>query len=106
VRSDKESIPYKGEIMKLDVEHIAQLARLALTDPEREKFAAQLASILSYVEKLKELDTSGIEPTSHVVTIGNVMREDKVSPSLAKDVALMNAPDRAGDFYRVPKIIE
>jgi len=106
VRSDKESIPYKGERMKIDVEHIAQLARLALTDPEREKFAAQLASILSYVEKLKELDTSGIEPTSHVVTIGNVMREDKVSPSLPKDDALMNAPDRAGDFYRVPKIIE
>lgn len=92
--------------MKLDVEHIAQLARLALTDSEREKFATQLTSILSYVEKLKELDTSGIEPTSHVVTIGNVMREDKVSPSLAKDVALMNAPDKTGDFYRVPKIIE
>jgi aspartyl-tRNA(Asn)/glutamyl-tRNA(Gln) amidotransferase subunit C len=92
--------------MKLDVEHIAHLARLALTDSEREKFAAQLASILSYVEKLKELETSGIEPTSHVVTIGNVVREDKVSPSLAKDDALMNAPDRAGDFYRVPKIIE
>lgn len=92
--------------MKLDVEHIAQLARLALTDSEREKFAIQLTSILSYVEKLKELDTSGIEPTSHVVTIGNVMREDKVSPSLAKDVALMNAPDKTGDFYRVPKIIE
>jgi len=106
VRSHEESIPYEGDIMKLDVEHIAQLARLALTDPEREKFSAQLASILSYVEKLKELDTSGIEPTSHVVTISNVVREDKVSPSLAQDDALMNAPDRAGHFYRVPKIIE
>lgn len=92
--------------MKLDAEHIAQLARLALTDSEREKFATQLSSILSYVETLRELDTSGIEPTSHVVTIGNVVREDKVSPSLAKDAALMNAPDRTGDFYRVPKIIE
>ena len=92
--------------MKLDAEHIAQLARLALTDSEREKFATQLSSILSYVETLRELDTSGIEPTSHVVTIGNVVREDKVSPSLAKDDALMNAPDRTGDFYRVPKIIE
>ena len=92
--------------MKLDVEHIAQLARLALTDSEKEMFATQLASILSYVEKLGELDTSGVEPTSHVVTIGNVVREDKVRTSLAKDLALMNAPDRAGDFYRVPKIIE
>jgi aspartyl-tRNA(Asn)/glutamyl-tRNA(Gln) amidotransferase subunit C len=92
--------------MKLDVEHIAHLARLALTDSEKEKFAAQLAGILSYVEKLRELDTSGIEPTSHVVTIGNVVREDKVSPSLAQDEALMNAPDRAGNLYRVPRIIE
>ena len=92
--------------MQLDVEHIAHLARLSLTDLEREKFAAQLAGILLYVEKLKGLETSGIEPTSHVVTIGNVMREDKVIPSLAQDEALMNAPDRAGDFYRVPKIIE
>jgi aspartyl-tRNA(Asn)/glutamyl-tRNA(Gln) amidotransferase subunit C len=88
------------------VEHIAHLARLALTDSEKEKFAAQLAGILSYVEKLRELDTSGIEPTSHVVTIGNVVREDKVSPSLAQDEALMNAPDRAGNLYRVPRIIE
>ncbi|HXX80014.1 MAG TPA: Asp-tRNA(Asn)/Glu-tRNA(Gln) amidotransferase subunit GatC [Thermodesulfovibrionales bacterium] len=92
--------------MKLDVEHIAQLARLALTDAEKERFATQLASILSYVGKLRELDTSGIEPTSHVVTISNVVREDRVSTSLTKDIALMNAPDRAGDFYRVPKIIE
>ena len=92
--------------MKLDVGHIAHLARLALSDPEKETFAAQLGDILSYVEKLNELDTSGIEPTSHVVTIGNVVREDKVSASLAQDEALMNAPDRAGDFYRVPKIIE
>jgi len=92
--------------MKLDVEHIAQLARLALTDSEKEKFATQLASILSYVEKLKELDTTNVEATSHVVTIGNVVREDKVIPSLEEDVALLNAPDRAGNFYRVPKIIE
>lgn len=92
--------------MKLDVEHIAHLARLYLTGEERERYGAQLSSILNYVEKLKELDTSGIEPTSHVLAMGNVMREDDVRPSLSKDDALMNAPDRADGFYRVPKIIE
>jgi aspartyl-tRNA(Asn)/glutamyl-tRNA(Gln) amidotransferase subunit C len=92
--------------MRIDVEHIAHLARLSLTGEEREKFGAQLSGILTYVEKLKELDTAGVEPTSHVLTIGNVMREDVTRPSLSRDEALMNAPDRADDFYRVPKIIE
>lgn len=92
--------------MKIDVEHIAHLARLRLSEEEKEKFGAQLSSILTYVEKLGELDTSGVEPTSHVLAIGNVMREDALRPSLPTDDALLNAPGRADDFYRVPKIIE
>ncbi|MCL4475269.1 MAG: Asp-tRNA(Asn)/Glu-tRNA(Gln) amidotransferase subunit GatC [Nitrospirae bacterium] len=92
--------------MKIDVEHIAHLARLRLSEEEKEKFGVQLSSILTYVEKLNELDTSGVEPTSHVLAIGNVMREDALRPSLSTDEALRNAPDRADDFYRVPKIIE
>jgi aspartyl-tRNA(Asn)/glutamyl-tRNA(Gln) amidotransferase subunit C len=92
--------------MKLDVEHIAHLARLRLSEAEKEKFGAQLSSILAYVEKLNELDTSGVEPTSHVLAIGNVMRDDALRPSLSADEALLNAPDRADNFYRVPKIIE
>lgn len=92
--------------MKLDVEHISHLARLRLSAAEKEKFGAQLSSILAYVEKLDELDTSLVEPTSHVLAIGNVMREDALSPSLSADEALLNAPDRADNFYRVPKIIE
>ena len=92
--------------MKIDVEHIAHLARLRLSQEEKEKFGAQLSSILTYVEKLNELDTSGVEPTSHVLAIGNVMREDALRPSLPTDEALLNAPDRADSFYRVPKIIE
>ncbi len=92
--------------MKMDVEHIAHLARLALSGEEAEKFGRQLGSILTYVEKLGELDTSDIEPTSHTLPIDNVMREDAVRPSLAKDDALANAPDRADNFYRVPRIIE
>jgi aspartyl-tRNA(Asn)/glutamyl-tRNA(Gln) amidotransferase subunit C len=92
--------------MKIDVEHIAHLARLSLTESEKEKFSTQLNSILTYVEKLKELDTTGVEPTSHVLEISNVMREDELRPSLSKHDALMNAPDRSEEFYRVPKIIE
>jgi aspartyl-tRNA(Asn)/glutamyl-tRNA(Gln) amidotransferase subunit C len=92
--------------MKIDVEHIAQLAKLRLSEEEKEKFGSQLSSILAYVETLNELDTSGVEPTSHVLAIGNIMREDALKPSLPTDEALLNAPDRGDNFYRVPKIIE
>lgn len=92
--------------MNIDVGHIAYLARLAITVEEGEKFSQQLSSILEYVNKLEELDTSGIEPTSHLFGVSNVAREDSVRPSLSTDEALMNAPDRSGDFYRVSKIIE
>jgi aspartyl-tRNA(Asn)/glutamyl-tRNA(Gln) amidotransferase subunit C len=92
--------------MKIDVEHIAHLAKLRLSEEEEDTFGAQLSGILAYVEKLNELDTSGVEPTSHVLALGNVMREDILRPSLPTDEALLNAPDRADDFYRVPKIIE
>ncbi len=90
----------------MNVEHIAHLARLHLSPEEEVKFGTQLNSILTYVEKLNELDTSGVEPTSHVLPLCNVMREDEVRDSLIKDEALANAPDRYRDFYRVPKIIE
>lgn len=90
----------------MDVEHIALLARLSLTEEERERFGSQLSSILSYVGKLNEIDTSGIEPASHVLEMKNIMREDELRSSLPVEDALMNAPDRSGNFYRVPKIIE
>ncbi len=92
--------------MKIDVEHIAHLARLALSAGEAEKFGRQLGSILSYVEKLGELDTTDIKPTSHTLPIENVMREDVTRASLSKDAALANAPDGSDNFYRVPRIIE
>jgi len=92
--------------MKIHVAHIAHLARLFLSTEEQEKFSLQLSSILEYVEKLNELNTSGIEPTSHVLEIRNLMRDDTQRPSLPVDHALANAPDRYGNFYRVPKIIE
>ncbi len=89
-----------------EVEHVANLARLEFGPEEKELFTRQLDAILTYVDKLNELDTTGVEPTSHVQPIKNDFREDTPRPSLSPDEALGNAPDRAEDFYRVPKIIE
>ena len=93
-------------IERKDVEHVARLARLALTDAEIEKMREQLNGILAYIEKLNALQTEGVEPTSHAVPMLNVMRDDAPGPCLPRDEALANAPDRAGEFFRVPRIIE
>jgi aspartyl-tRNA(Asn)/glutamyl-tRNA(Gln) amidotransferase subunit C len=89
-----------------EVEHVARLARLELTAEEKERMRAQLDSILSYIDKLNELDTSAVEPTSHVLPMTNVFREDEVAPSLAQEAVLANAPDRQDLFFRVPRILE
>jgi aspartyl-tRNA(Asn)/glutamyl-tRNA(Gln) amidotransferase subunit C len=89
-----------------DVEHVARLARLELAETEKVLFAGQMDAILGYVEKLKELDTSGIIPTSHAVPMENAFREDQVSPSIGLDKALGNAPMKSGSYYNVPKVIE
>jgi len=89
-----------------EVEHVARLARLELTAEEKERMRAQLDSILSYIDKLNELDTSAIEPTSHVLPMTNVFREDEVTSSLVQDAVLANAPDRHDRFFRVPRILE
>lgn len=88
------------------VEHVAGLARLSFDQKEKELFTRQLDAILSHVDKLNELDTTGVEPTSHVLPIKNVFKDDSPRESLSPDEALSNAPERSGDFYRVPKIIE
>ncbi len=93
-------------ISRGDVEHIARLARLRLTEGEKETYGLQLSDILEYVEKLKELDTSEVDPTSHVIPLSNVFREDLLQGSLSREEALRNAPQAADAFYRVPKIIE
>jgi aspartyl-tRNA(Asn)/glutamyl-tRNA(Gln) amidotransferase subunit C len=95
--------------MRIDrrqVEHIARLARLSISEEDKELFGSQLSTILEYIEKLNELDTADVEPTSHVVDLTNVMRDDVPAPSLPPEEALENAPDRDGTFYRVPRIIE
>jgi len=93
-------------ISRQDVEHVARLARLALTDAERERMREQLDGILAYIDTLRALDTSATEPTSHAVPLVNVMRDDENRPCLGRDAALANAPERSGAFFRVPKILE
>ncbi len=90
----------------MEIEHIVMLARLELTEEEKKLFSKQIGSIIEYIEKLNELDTTNVDPTSHILPMKNVFRDDKLKPSLLKDNALQNAPDRTNDFYRVPKIIE
>ena len=90
----------------MEIGHIALLARLELSDEEKALFSRQLGSIIEYIEKLNELDTASVEPTAHVLPLHNVFREDAVQPSLPRDMALQNAPERNEQFYRVPKIIE
>ena len=94
------------KITMRDVEHVARLSRLALTDQEKERMRRELDGILSYIDKLRALDTANVPPTSHAVPMTNVMREDEPRPSLAQDLMLANAPERSGEFFRVPKIIE
>lgn len=94
------------KIHKTEIEHIAMLARLSLSEEEKDLFGSQLGSILDYMEQLNGLDTEGIEPTSHVLSIQNVMREDIPGASLPRTDALLNAPSRTEQFFRVPKIIE
>ena len=94
------------KISKEEIEHIAVLARLSLSDEEKGLFGPQLSGILDYMEKLNELDTEGIEPTSHVIALSNVMRDDTGKDSIPREDALMNAPSHTDEFYRVPKIIE
>ena len=89
-----------------EVEHVARLARLELGAEEKERMRRELDGILSYIDKLRALDTEGVEPTSHAVPVTNVMRDDRARPSFSQSDMLANAPDRAGDFFRVPKIIE
>lgn len=93
------------KITKEQVEYVAGLAQLELSEEEKETFTHQLDSILSYMDKLNELDTENIEPTSHVLPIHNVFREDEVKPSLPLEEALANAPDPKDGFFRVPRVI-
>jgi aspartyl-tRNA(Asn)/glutamyl-tRNA(Gln) amidotransferase subunit C len=95
-----------AKITRAEVEHVARLARLELSENEKERMTAQLDAILGYIDTLNALDTAGVEPTTTVIPMVSVMREDAVRPSLDREDALANAPDREDGFFRVPRIIE
>jgi len=89
-----------------DVEHVAKLARLQLSEDEKERFTGQLNAILKYADKLNELDTEGVPPTSHVLKLTNVMREDVTRPSWPIEKVMQNAPEEEDGQFRVPAVIE
>jgi len=93
------------KLSRAQVEHVAMLARLELTEEEIATYTGQLNSILDYAAILERLDTQDVEPTAHVVPLHNVLREDVVRTSLSQEKVLSNAPDADNGFFRVPKIV-
>lgn len=92
--------------MKIDITHVAKLANLSLNDNEKEKFESQLTSVLSYIERLNEVDTKNVEETSQVTGLENVLREDEARPSLPQNTALSQAPTSHNGFFAVKGIFE
>lgn len=92
--------------MKIQIEKIAELARLNLKPEEKAKLEKELEAILGYVKNLESLDTKNVEPTSHVLNLENVFREDEVKPSKVCDDVLKHAPSAEGKFFKVPKVVD
>lgn len=92
--------------MKMDIEKVAKLARLELSEEEKSVFGKQLDQILEYMEKLEGVDTEGVEPTSHAIPLSNVFREDEQRDSFPRQEILGIAPEEEGGYFRVPRIIE
>ena len=92
--------------VEIDVKYVAHLARLSLTPDEEQRFGAQLGNVLGYIEKLKEVDVTGVEPTAHAFPLVNVTRPGEVRPSISNEDALRNAPAKANGLFIVPKIVE
>ncbi|MDI3328456.1 MAG: Asp-tRNA(Asn)/Glu-tRNA(Gln) amidotransferase subunit GatC [Alicyclobacillaceae bacterium] len=102
---------YRAEVAVLkisleQVEHVARLARLSLSEDEARRYTEQLEAILEFADQLQELDVSGVPPTSHVLPIYNVLREDEEQPGLTREEALAGAPDSEDGQFRVPAILE
>ena len=89
-----------------EVRWVAHLARLELTDAELATMTRQLGAIVEYVDQLREVNTEGVEPLAHALEAQNVFRADEPAPSLPVEAALANAPDRRGDFYGVPAVLD
>jgi aspartyl-tRNA(Asn)/glutamyl-tRNA(Gln) amidotransferase subunit C len=95
-----------AKITREDVERVARLARLTLSEAEKVELTSQLDAILTYMDTLNAVDTEGVEATTTVIPMTSVLREDVVKPGLSQEAALANAPDPADGFFRVPRIIE
>jgi aspartyl-tRNA(Asn)/glutamyl-tRNA(Gln) amidotransferase subunit C len=95
-----------SRIDRADVERVAALARLSVSDEEADRLATELDALLEYVETLRQVDTAGIEPMSHVIPMATPMREDRAESGMDPELALVNAPERAGSAFVVPKVIE
>jgi aspartyl-tRNA(Asn)/glutamyl-tRNA(Gln) amidotransferase subunit C len=91
----------RNEVLK-----VGALSRIRLSDQEVDRFASQLSAILGYVDKLRELDTAGVEPLAHALPIHNVLRRDEPRPGLTPEQALAGAPESADDFFRVPRVLD
>lgn len=89
-----------------EVQHVAQLARLDFSDEEEQRMAAEMSQILDYVEKLDELDTSGVPPMSHVLDVTNVFRDDEIESRIDREQALEPAPETDDGYFQVPQVIE
>ena len=87
-----------------DVEHVAKLARLELTEEEKELYTKQLGDVLKYVDQMNEVDTANVKPMTQVIDFCNVMREDKVVQEISKEDLMANAPEEENGFFKVPKI--
>jgi aspartyl-tRNA(Asn)/glutamyl-tRNA(Gln) amidotransferase subunit C len=94
------------KITKEEVAYVAHLARLEFTEAEKEKFTSQLNNILIYMDKLNQVDTTGIAPMSHAIALTNAFRQDVVLKSLDQELSLANAPEAKGQSFKVPKVIE
>ncbi|MFH1715030.1 MAG: Asp-tRNA(Asn)/Glu-tRNA(Gln) amidotransferase subunit GatC [Elusimicrobiota bacterium] len=93
-------------LTKKDVEHVAKLARLGISEKEKEMFTSQIGAILGYIDKLNKLNTDGIKPTAQVIDSGNALREDELAEPNDNEKLLRNAPEREGSFFKVKKVIE
>lgn len=95
-----------AKLTKEEVKHVAHLARLAITEEEAEKFAEQLGKITDFAEQLNELDTTNVEPTSHVLPLVNVLREDVAKPGLDREKVMLNVKEQEAGQIKVPSIME
>ena len=93
-------------IDKETVEYVAHLARIELTQPELERLSSQLSSIVGFIDKLSQLEVKDVQPTSHILPVNNVLRQDTPKGSLSSEKVLENAPQKEGEFFGVPKVIE